>query len=241
VGSGRVTRPDAAFYARTGTTGGDLMTLLHWPYTLWHLSYVVIGAAFAPEIDPVILAGTLLAFLFGLGVGAHALDELHDRPLGTGLRPEALRALGWGGLAAAGGLAVAGAFVVSPWTLLWGFIGILLAATYTLEWVSWVHSDLGFALAWAAFPVLAGHWAQAGSFGLPVMVAAAAATSLSMAQRHLSTPARHVRRRAWGASATVGDEHWDRQRLLESWERPLRALAVAHVLLAVALILTHLV
>lgn len=241
MGTRRVSRPGPAFYARTGSTTGDLLTLMHWPYTAWHLSYVVIGAAFAPEIDTVTLAGTLLAFLFGLGVGAHALDELYDRPLGTGLSPTVLRALGWGGLAAGGGLAVAGAILVSPWTLIWGALGILLVATYTLEWVSWVHSNLGFALLWAAFPVLVGYWAQAESIGLPVIFAAAAATALSVTQRHLSTPARHVRRRARDASAIVGDEHWDRQRLLDSWEHPLRSLAVAHVLLAVALLLTHFV
>ena len=37
-----------AFYALA--TGGwrDYVTLLHPPYTLWHLSYVAIGAALAP-------------------------------------------------------------------------------------------------------------------------------------------------------------------------------------------------
>jgi len=231
-----------AFYTRTGSVAGDLMSLMHWPYTLWHLSYVVIGAALAPDIDAVILSGTVLAFLFGLGIGAHALDELHDRPLGTRLSPSILRVLGWGGLVVGGGgLAVAGAILVSPWSLIWGAVGILLVATYTLEWVNWVHSDLGFAVAWGAFPVMAGYWAQAESIGLPVIVIAAAATALSMAQRDLSTPARHVRRRTREASAVVGDENWDRQRLLDSWERPLRSLAIAHVLLAVALVLTHVV
>ena len=34
-----------AFYALTGGGWRDYVTLLHPPYTLWHLSYVAIGAA----------------------------------------------------------------------------------------------------------------------------------------------------------------------------------------------------
>ena len=67
-------RSRPAFYAHTGTGLGDLVTLLHVPYTMWHLSYVAIGAAMAPRIDAWRLVGTLLAFVFGLGIGAHALE-----------------------------------------------------------------------------------------------------------------------------------------------------------------------
>ena len=74
---------EPAFYARTGTWGRDLATLLHVPYTLWHLSYVAIGASLAAAVDWQRLGGTIVAFALGLGIGAHALDERHDRPLGT--------------------------------------------------------------------------------------------------------------------------------------------------------------
>ena len=57
--------------------------MLHPPYTSWHLSYVVIGAALAPHTDTGRLVATLLAFFFAVGVAAHALDELHGRPLRT--------------------------------------------------------------------------------------------------------------------------------------------------------------
>jgi len=228
-----------AFYAKTGSRFGDLVTLLHLPYTMWHLSYVAIGAALAPQIDAVRLAGTLLAFFFGLGIGAHALDELYDRPLATGLSPGTLRVLGWGGLIAGGVLAVVAAFVISPVALAWGAAGLLLAAAYALEWSRWVHSNLGFALAWGAFPVLVGYWAQTESLSLAVVVIAAAATAFSMAQRTLSTPARLVRRKVAAASAEIGDERWGTSTLLATWEFPLQLLALAHVLLAIGLILAH--
>ena len=230
----------AAFYARTGSGLGDLITLLHLPYTMWHLSYVAIGAAMAPRIDALRLAGTLLAFAFGLGIGAHALDELHDRPLSTGLSPGTLRILGWGGLGAGAALAVAASLVISPVALAWGAGGVLLAAAYALEWSRWVHSTVGFAVAWGGFPVLVGYWAQTESLSLAAVVVAAAAIALSMAQHALSTPARHVRRRVTGATVEFGDSRWDRSLLLVTWERPLQLLAFAHVLLAIGLLLTHL-
>ena len=40
-----------AFYARRGGLAADWWTLLHPPYTLWHLSYVVLGAALAESLD----------------------------------------------------------------------------------------------------------------------------------------------------------------------------------------------
>lgn len=230
-----------AYYARRGGRIADLVTLLHLPYTLWHLSYVVIGAALAPEVDATILAGTVLAFALGLGVGAHALDEVLDRPLRTGLSDRSLWLLGWGGLAAGGAFAVAAAWVISPVALVWGGAGVLLAAAYSLEWSPWVHSTLGFGLAWAAFPVLVGYWAQAEAISIGALVVAAAAAVLGMVQRSLSTPARRVRRHATGSTASIGDEQWDEADLLTTWERPLRLLVWAHVLLAAGLLAVRVV
>ena len=61
-----------AFYAVGRGTGGvgDWVTLLHPPYTLWHLSYVVMGAAVMPPLVVWRLAGTLVAFFLAVGIGA---------------------------------------------------------------------------------------------------------------------------------------------------------------------------
>ena len=162
-------RPDdgraPAWYAQRGGRAADLVTLLHIPYTAWHLGYVAMGAALAPVIDWRVLAGTLLAFAIGLGVSAHALDELHGRPLRhrverrSAARARRRRFRSW--LAA---LAVAGAMLVSPWILVWAAAGILISAAYSLEWIPALHTLVGFGLAWGAFPVLAGYWAQTRSF-----------------------------------------------------------------------------
>ncbi|HSM01532.1 MAG TPA: hypothetical protein VK960_03700 [Acidimicrobiia bacterium] len=229
-----------AYYARSGSAARDLAALLHPPYTLWHLSYVALGAGLAADIDWLRLSGTLTAFFLGLGVAAHALDEVHTRPLGTGISDGLLWALGIGGMLAAAGVAVVGAYHISPWVLAWAAAGILLAAGYALEWSRALHSDIGFALAWGSFPVVVGYWAQAEAVSPAALVAAGAAAALSLAQRRLSTPARFVRRNTKRASAVFdGEQAWDEGALLESWEGPMRALVWVVPLLAAALLLRH--
>lgn len=240
MGAEGVTSRQPAFYARTGSIRGDLVALMHPPYTAWHLAYVAIGAAVAPTLDWIRLAGTLAAFFLGTGVGAHALDEWHDRPLGTTLSDRVLLALGLGGLAGAAVLAVVGAFIISAWVLAWAAGGILLAAGYSLEWHRGLHSDLGFAFAWGGFPVIFGYWAQAETVHPGVLLLATAAVLISLAQRSLSKRARFVRRSV--ASVSVGFEvggqsqQWSRSQLLTSWEAPLQLLTASIVTLALALL-----
>lgn len=230
-----------AFYASPGSVPRDLLALLHPPYTAWNLAHVVAGAAVAPQVDALILTGTLLAFFFGLGIGAHALDELHSRPLRTSLSRPVLVGLGVGGMVVAIVLAVAGMRIVSPWVMAWAVLGIALAAGYAFEVPRPLHTPLGFALAWGAFPVLVGYWAQTRTIGLAAVFMAAAMTLLSLAQRALSIPARKLRRTVERAELTMQSgsvrETWDEDQMLDTWERPLKFLATAVVVLALALLL----
>src|SRR5581483_5821399 len=109
---GELDRP--AFYALRSGGWRDLVTLLHPPYTAWHLSYVAIGAAAAPHIYANRLLAALAAFFLAVGISAHALDELHGRPLGTKLSRATLIALAAISLIGAVGIGIAGAIVVSP-------------------------------------------------------------------------------------------------------------------------------
>jgi len=242
VGSQGMNQP--AYYAHSGTLLRDLLALLHPPYTAWHLSYVAMGAAIAQSLDWGHLAGTLLAFFFGTGIAAHALDELHDRPLGTRLSRATLLVLTVGAMSAVVTLAIIGALMISPWVLGWALLGVLLATGYPLEIPAWLHTDLGFALSWGGYPVLVGYWAQTRGLSVAALLLAAVATLLSLTQRALSTPARFVRRRTSSASAVLelstGTETWERVRLLHSWERPLRLLAWGMAALAAALLAIHL-
>lgn len=241
MGPKAVKRP--AYYAPTGSRVGDLVAVLHPPYTAWHLSYVAIGAALAPSFDWLVFIGTVLAFFFGTGVAAHALDELHSRPLHTSLSNGLLRWLGVGGLGAALALAIVGAVRISPWVMLWAVVGTVLAAGYALERPAALHTPLGFALAWGAFPVLVGYWAQVQTISPGAIALAVAATLVSLTQRALSTPARYLRRNVDRAELLLhspeSDDVWHENQVLDTWERPLRLLVWAMVALAIGMLATR--
>jgi hypothetical protein len=224
-----------------GSRWGDLIAILHPPYTAWHLSHVLLGAVIAPRFDAKIAIGTLVAFFFGLGIGAHALDELHGRPLRTSLGRSALIVLGVAGMLAAAAVAVVGAVIVSMWVLAWAAAGIVLAVGYAFERPHPLHTPLGFGLAWGAFPTLVGYWAQVETITLPALLVAGATTLLSMAQRALSTPARNLRRTVDRAEMILerahSTERWKEDEILITWERPLKLLAATVVLLAIGLLI----
>ena len=236
-----------AFYASRRGVLGDWWTVLHPPYTLWHLSYVVIGATLAPHTDVVRLVATLLAFFAAVGIAAHTLDELHGHPLGTAISDRVLVGVSIVGLAVAIGFGVVGVERVGP--VLWPFIivGPLLVAGYNLELFGGrLHSDLGFALAWGAFPLLTAYAAQAGDLGVSAVIAAAGTTALSYAQRKLSTPARLLRRQVTAVDGALVFRDGTRQpldtaTLLVPLERSLRALAVGVCALAAGLAVARLV
>jgi len=238
-----VTESRPAFYALAPGGWRDYVTLLHPPYTLWHLSYVAIGAALAPRFDAGVLGLTLLAFLLALGIGAHALDELNGRPLRTRIPSRTLLALAVLSIGAAAAIGVVVAVHRDLWLLAFVAAGCILVAAYNLELFGGVlHSDLWFALAWGAFPVLTAFFASAEEIRVEAVAAAAFAALLSLAQRRLSTPVRDLRRRV---QSVVGQLEWqdgtvdplDAGALTRAPEQALRALAAAVVLLALALVL----
>ena len=236
-----------AFYALAPGGWRDYVTLLHPPYTAWHLSYVVIGACLAPHLYSGRLAATAAAFFLALGISAHALDELQGRPLATQIPEGVLVALSIVPLAAAVAIGIAGAIAFNLWLLAFVGVGLALVPVYNLELFGGaIHNGAGFALAWGAFPLLTGYAAQTGgSLAAGPLLAAAGAVALSAAQRSLSTPARTIRRRsahvegtmtmAAGPAVTI-----DQAFLLAPLEAALRALTWATVLLASALAVTRL-
>src|SRR5947209_5593673 len=173
----------------------DLVTLLHPPYTAWHLSYVALGAAAAPVVHADRLGAALGAFLLAVGISAHCLDELSGRPLQTELRRGTLIALAVVGLAGAVAIGVLGAVVVSPLLLVLVAAGTFLVPAYNLELAGGrFHNDLWFALAWGAFPAFTGYFVNALEIRPAGLLVTAACTLVSLAQRRLSTPARSLRR-----------------------------------------------
>jgi demethylmenaquinone methyltransferase / 2-methoxy-6-polyprenyl-1,4-benzoquinol methylase len=231
-----------AFYAAPGGGWRDYWTLLHPPYTVWHLSYVLLGAALSPAPDPRIVAGALVAFGLAVGVGAHAFDELNGRPLRTRIPSPVLVALGTAALLGAVALGLVAATMLGPLFLLFVIGGAAIVVLYAFE-VPLVHSDVGFALGWGAFPVVTTAFAT-GAHPVPTALAALAATLLSLAQRRLSTRARSIRRRAVGLSGEIvyadgSREAIDTRSIIGAPEGALSILWLAVFAVSLAVLLTR--
>jgi hypothetical protein len=227
VGTPQQVRP--AWYALGRGGGRDWLTLLHPPYTLWHLSYVALGAALAPHFHTDRLVAALAAFFLALGVSAHALDELRGRPLQTEIPSWALIVVA---AASLGGAVAIGVFAAVAWgfgLLVFVALGAVLVPAYNLELFGGrLHTDWGFALSWGAFPALTGYFVEAQTLRLEAVAVAVYATAASLAQRVLSTVAREARRERQTLAGTAAAE------------RALRLGTVAAVAVAVAAVAARL-
>lgn len=244
MASKRLERP--AFYALRPGGWRDLVTLLHPPYTAWNLANVAIGASLAPHLYGNRLLAALAAFLLGVGVCAHALDELNGRPLQTRISSGALVALAAVSLAGAVAIGVVGAVTISLTLLAFVLAGAFIVVAYNLEWFGGrFHTTFWLAAAWGAFPVLTGYWVNSQTLRVPVLVAAAGCFMLTVVQRRLSTPARELRRRTL---ALTGEQRLadgttvalDAARVAAPLEGALRACAAGVVLLAVGMVAARL-
>ena len=223
----------------------DWWAILHPPYTLCHLSFVVIGACLIAPVNSFRLWMTLLAFFLAVGLGSHALDELHGRPLRTSIPQWQLRVAGYGGVGAAVSIGIVGAIETNAYLGIFIVLGIVFALSYNLElFHSRLHTGLSFALSWGAFPVLTAYFAQHATLNIAAFIAAAFGGLIATAQRQLSTPARNLRRRVTrvegvevlhdGTRVAI-----TRESLLAPLESALKLLCWATVALAGALALTR--
>jgi hypothetical protein len=235
-----------AFYALSPGGWRDLVTLLHPPYTAWHLSYVALGAAAAPTLHADRLGAALGAFFLGVGVCAHALDELNGRPLRTGISDRGLIVISAIALAGAIALGVVGVVTVGASLIPFIVAGTFIVVAYNLELFGGrFHSDFWFAAAWGAFPAFTAYWVNAVSIGAPGVLVTVACFSISVAQRRLSTPVRTLRRRTSSVSGsqTLVDGQVlpvTKESLAAPFDGALRALAAGMVLLAAGVVIVRL-
>jgi hypothetical protein len=234
--------PRPSWYALAPGGWRDYVTLLHPPYTAWHVSYVVIGGCLASSVAWGRLGAAVAAFTLAVGVGAHALDELRGRPLGTRIPDVILVGLAAASIGIACSIGLLGAASFRAWLALLVPVGVFLVLAYNLELAGGrFHSDLWFGLAWGGFPLLCGYAAVAGKLDVVAFLAAAFAVLLSLAQRTLSNHVRHVRRRVRAVRGEIeladGEiEPLDAAKLIAPAEITLRLLAAATVALALALV-----
>ena len=218
---------------------------LHIPYTLWHLSYLVMGAALGAALRWDVLGWALMAFFLGLGVAGHAFDLLRRDPLALKLPAIHLQVAGVVSLLLAAFIGLLNIYWGNvPGWLGWAIAaGILLALGYNLEWPGF-HGDLQFALFWGAFPFLAGYLAMGGGLDLAAVLAGAFCCLTAWAQRVLSTRARYLRRKVARASLTLDEKSGSATAvddqpiawMLRPLETTLLILTIAMPVLAIALL-----
>jgi hypothetical protein len=210
------------------------------------LSYVVLGAVAAPRVHADRVGAALLAFFLAVGIGAHAFDELHDRPLRTGLSSRTLAVTGGVALLGATGVGAAGIATVSITLVPFVLFGAAICLAYNLELFGGrFHSDAWFAIAWGAFPALTGYWVNALRFSVAGVLVAAGCAGFSVLQRRLSTPARQLRRETASVSgeqrlADGSSIELSRAVLLAPLDGALQAMSVAITLIAAGLLAARL-
>jgi hypothetical protein len=240
-----VSRP--AFYALRPGGWRDLVTVLHPPYTAWHLSNVAFGAAAAAEIHTDRFLATLVAFFLAVGIGAHTLDELNGRPLKTELSDSTLIVLAVVSIAGAIGIGIAGCIVVSATLIPFVLAGGFIVVAYNLELFGGrFHTDFWLAASWGAFPALTSWWVNTLSFAsaktvVAGLLVAVGCFGLTTVQRRLSTPVRRLRRKTVSVS---GEQRLDDGTVIEltrgeiagPLDGALRGLSWALVVLATGLV-----
>ncbi|HTV12725.1 MAG TPA: hypothetical protein VME20_12785 [Acidimicrobiales bacterium] len=236
---------EPAWYAAGPGKLRDWLSLLHPPYTAWHLSYVLIGASLAPRFHLGRLLATLAAFALAVGVGAHGLDELKGRPLRTAIPAPLLAAVSLVSISAAVALGVIGIYRVGWGLAAFILVGLVLVVGYNLEiWHGRLHGGVVFALGWGSFPLLTAYYAQASSLRASAVLGAVFAYFFSRAQRALSTEARDLRRRV---VSVAGERVYEtgtrveltRDALLRPLEQALVALSWCTCVLGAALVVAR--
>jgi hypothetical protein len=195
-----------AFYALRPGGWRDFVTVLHPPYTAWHLANIGFGAAAATQIHTDRFVATLAAFFLALGVSAHTLDEYNGRPLKTQFSDRTLITLAAVSLAGAIGIGIAGCIVISATLVPFVVAGGFFVVAYNLELFGGrFHTDFWLAFAWAAFPALTSWWVNTLSLAsvkvdVAGVLVAAGCFGLVSVQRILSTPVRRLRRKTVSVS-----------------------------------------
>lgn len=220
--------------------------MLHPPYTAMVLSFVLVGAALAPEYSRAILIQTIVAYLLGLGVGAHFLDQVpgmgshYVRHWST----RSLWAVGLGALGAAVAIGVTGSFLFGrPWVLPLVLVQGVCAVGYPLAplFRGALHRDSVFAFSWGALPFLTSYYAQAGRFTIFVWPVAAALGAVAWAEIRWSRRSRRLRAEARTPGPLGANPPATRVERFVRFDRGLQALSTATVVVGTLLLSARLV
>jgi len=201
----------AWYFVRSSSKLGDLLNLMHLPYTGMVLAFIVIGAAAAPRAYPDRLVATLVAYFLGLGVGAHALDQLE--PNGShyaqSLTRRDLVLLGAVGMTGAVAIGAYYAATVAPLLALLILAGVFFALAYTLPTLvagGLFHNNSSFAFAWGYLPYLTSYYVNSQTITPAVLLGGVPLALAAFAEITLSRSVRRARRQNLPAGAYSAGE-----------------------------------
>ena len=239
---------EGAWYARGGSKLGELYTIMHLPYTSMVLSYVLIGAAVSPSFYPNRVIATLLAYFLGLGLSAHALNELHARHWGETLSKRELETLFAASLI---GAILIGAFgmvvlyatsgaLLAPLVLLaFIFLETFFLFAYNIDFSGGrFHTDLAFAFSWAALPVLVSYYVNALTITVVALLVAVGMAATAGIEINLSRWCKDFRRKSSLTQMQLADGtklSLNTAELIAKPEKALKLIVVAVDLLAIGL------
>jgi hypothetical protein len=239
-----------AWYARSGSKIRELYTIMHLPYTSMVLSYTLIGAALAPAVYPSRVILTLVAYFLGLGLSAHALNELYGRHWGESLSKRELQVLFGVPLIGAIliGLYATMTLYASSGTLFASFVLLLFIALETLFVFMYntdffggrFHSDLAFAFSWAALPTLIGYYVNAMTITVDSILMSIAMAATAGIEINLSRWCKDFRRKSPLTKIRFADStelDLSTTELIAKPEKSLKLIVIVVDLVAIVLIL----
>jgi len=243
-----------AWYARGGSKFRELYTIMHLPYTSMVLSYVLIGAAVSPSFYPNRVILTLLAYFLGLGLSAHALNELHARHWGEALNKRELEILFLmpligAMLIGAYGMAVlyaTSSAILAPLVLLaFIFLETFFLFAYNTNLAGGrFHSDLSFAFSWAALPTIISYYVNALTITTVGVLLALAMAATAGIEINLSRWCKDYRRKSALTEMRFADStrlNMTTAELIARPEKSLKLIVVAVDLAAIGLIVSKLI
>jgi len=246
---------EGAWYAQSGSKARELYTILHPPYTSMVLSYVLIGAALSPTLFVDRLGLTVLAYFLGLGISAHALNELNARHWGTALGKRDLEIAFISPLIAALCIGAYGVYVLyhaSDGKLLHPSVLLVLIVLETFFLFAYnlnsskgkFHNDISFAFSWAFLPFLTSYYVNSLTVTIGSVLIGLSLAATAMIEINLSRWCKDFRRRTNATEIRFEDgtiQQLSTGELIRNPEKALKMIVVAVDLLGIGLLIGRLV
>jgi hypothetical protein len=208
----------------------DFYNILHLPYTGMVLAFVIIGSAYSPHLYISRLGAALVAFFLGLGIGAHAIDQLE--PSGSRyvkhLSKEELKIIAFFSLLVASLIGIYYTFTLGWIILLFVATGLFFSLAYPLPTYFFgglFHNRPSFAFSWGFFPFITGYFVNSQGLEYSVFFAALPIAGAAWAELTWSRKARKARREG------LPEDFYRKE------ERKLKCLVIAVYLTAVSALL----